>query len=803
MSSEDFSDLGAIPANDDFSDLGAIPAEEEPNSLADTASRKFLQSATAGFSDEFSGGVEALGKALGVEGAGGKLKDIKLSKEGPTLNPEVLLKAYQDARDRERSALKKDEKDNPNVALVSELAGGVLSPVNKIMPGASLLKQGAAIGALTGLGTGEGGLIEQATNTAGGAVLGGALGKGIEIASPYIAKGIEAGGKLVGKALKGPLSLIYDKLPDRIKLYVEKKAQEGVDISTPEFAQEVQQMGAKLQSDLTEEVTGFTGKQQAKLNKLQSEAEELKTTVQQRSKDIELQNKQLDKKYQEVENSIEKQMELDQQLKISKDSDITKNIIKQKNEYALKLQKDFDEIGKNISNQYDQVNKQINKSNYKFDNRQLISDLDPILEKAGAGEIKSLIKSDMSFQEFQELKKKLIDTATDLNRKQEGKLSGIFKQAYGKLNEEYLNGLSQIDVNAANQLRNVNTKQSNFYDLKDLVEGNKIISQAPQVEGQLSQRVVEDTASNPTLRLINKLGKAETDLTGESARLSDEFFKQLGIVSPETAPIIQKDIQSTLQNVKKAEGQLEQKLPSFSKRKQTSPELSDINLNKQYNESELIADKEMIQNELNQLEKQMGQLTEETKDALPLTELKGEKSSVESVLQNRVESFGKDPVKDKQFLNSIKNIKGEEYASTLESKLNEYQKLKTATSEFGSKGFGTKKIGSVIGAGAGSVVAGPAGAVVGSGIGSTTSFFDKIAKGSVDALAAMNPQQTSAMASKLSRNGSVGQEYANQLLSTIDKQGVAKYAVLNTLMQQPAFRKLLNKNKEVEDGSED
>jgi len=174
------------------------PFEEvlkEGESILETVPREFLQGATAGFSDEFAGGIEALGKALGVEGAGGKLKDIKLSKEGPTLDWEVLRDAYQKARDIEREALKKGKEENPSAALAANLAGGVLSPVNKIMPGASMMKQGAVVGGLTGLGAGEGDVKNQLVNTAEGAVMGGALGKVLDVASPMINKGIQSVGE--------------------------------------------------------------------------------------------------------------------------------------------------------------------------------------------------------------------------------------------------------------------------------------------------------------------------------------------------------------------------------------------------------------------------------------------------------------------------------------------------------------------------------------------------------------------------------------------------------------------------------
>lgn len=190
MAEYDFSDFDEPKEQGfDFSDFDVKP-EKESSLLS--AGRAALQGASAGFSDEFAGGVEALGKALGVEGAGGKIKDIKLSKEGPTLDWEVLRDAYQKARDIEREALKKGKEENPEVANVAEIAGAVVSPVNKLMPGASLAKQGAVVGGLSGLGASEGDLSADLTNAAQGAALGGVFGKALDVAAPLAQKGAQA-----------------------------------------------------------------------------------------------------------------------------------------------------------------------------------------------------------------------------------------------------------------------------------------------------------------------------------------------------------------------------------------------------------------------------------------------------------------------------------------------------------------------------------------------------------------------------------------------------------------------------------
>ena len=77
MAEYDFSDFDEPKEQGfDFSDFDVKP-EKESSLLS--AGRAALQGASAGLSDEFAGLVEGAGRALGVEGAGCKIKDIKLS----------------------------------------------------------------------------------------------------------------------------------------------------------------------------------------------------------------------------------------------------------------------------------------------------------------------------------------------------------------------------------------------------------------------------------------------------------------------------------------------------------------------------------------------------------------------------------------------------------------------------------------------------------------------------------------------------------------------------------------------------
>lgn len=158
-------------------------AETEPAAAPSaSAIRKFAQGGSAMLSDELAGGAEAIGQAIGVKGAGGPIKDISLDNNGPTLDWEVLRDAYRRGRQRELDTLKKDAKDNPKVSTIAEIAGAVTSPVNKIAPNASIAKQAAAVGAVTGFGASEADDLKGvAKDTITGAGIGLVTGKGLDV----------------------------------------------------------------------------------------------------------------------------------------------------------------------------------------------------------------------------------------------------------------------------------------------------------------------------------------------------------------------------------------------------------------------------------------------------------------------------------------------------------------------------------------------------------------------------------------------------------------------------------------------
>ncbi len=146
-----------------------------------------LNQATGGFSDELQGLGEAAGRVVGVEGAGGPMKDMRFAESGPVHDWETLKDAYHRARDHERAALKQQSEEHSVASGAGSVVGAVTSPINKLAKGMSLAKGGAMLGGINALGSSDKeDLPGMATDTALGAGAGALGGKLIEKASPYL-----------------------------------------------------------------------------------------------------------------------------------------------------------------------------------------------------------------------------------------------------------------------------------------------------------------------------------------------------------------------------------------------------------------------------------------------------------------------------------------------------------------------------------------------------------------------------------------------------------------------------------------
>lgn len=171
---QELSEAGLIP------DLYVIPAEAAEQGL-----RAARQGLTLGFSDELSG-LGAGAKAL--------------------FTGEDAGEAYTKARDLERARLRQFSEDEPVASTLGQLGGGLLTgtaPARAAVQAPSVARAlgesaitGAGIGAVAGLGSGEGDASQQLASTVKGALIGGAAGpvvtglaRGVPAAYRYIRPG--------------------------------------------------------------------------------------------------------------------------------------------------------------------------------------------------------------------------------------------------------------------------------------------------------------------------------------------------------------------------------------------------------------------------------------------------------------------------------------------------------------------------------------------------------------------------------------------------------------------------------------
>lgn len=170
-------------------------------SVITSAVRKGFQGLTSSFLDEGAGVVNAVLRAGGLENTVGPFENITFANDYPTA--EDLKNAYRAGRDDMRNALKTDSEVNPITSGVAEIGGAIVSPVNKLAKGMSLVKGGAVLGGVYGLGSSEresvGGNIADAALGAGTGAL---FGKVVDKLSKTIAPASQSLANKISPALE-------------------------------------------------------------------------------------------------------------------------------------------------------------------------------------------------------------------------------------------------------------------------------------------------------------------------------------------------------------------------------------------------------------------------------------------------------------------------------------------------------------------------------------------------------------------------------------------------------------------------
>lgn len=234
--------------------LSMDKANQPKSEIAPTIIDKAYQGAVGGFGDEIDGFIELLGRAGGVEGLGGKIKNIRLSDNGPTINLDEIKKSYIEGRDKSREAFKKEDKDHPIISQVSEIAGSFVSPINKLSKGMGAIRSGATQGAISAVGNSEANNVADMVTDAGyGATIGGSIGKATDIVTPYVGKAAKyVGEKAKGIANRSAFASLGPVLKDFRNLDQKEIGQYALDNKLVEAGDTFEKIAEKVKNHLTD-----------------------------------------------------------------------------------------------------------------------------------------------------------------------------------------------------------------------------------------------------------------------------------------------------------------------------------------------------------------------------------------------------------------------------------------------------------------------------------------------------------------------------------------------------------------------
>lgn len=174
-------------------DMTEAPSEFE------SAARGAAQGASGNFADELYGAARGMYDDFSKMVTGGfdDAPKAEYDEFGRVSNLDEINKdiTYAKHRDEYRADDKIAQEANPLSYGASQIAGSVLSPLNKVTKGMSLAKAGATLGGVNALGASEANnAVDIAADTALGAGGGALVGKLLDKTSPYISKGLNKAG---------------------------------------------------------------------------------------------------------------------------------------------------------------------------------------------------------------------------------------------------------------------------------------------------------------------------------------------------------------------------------------------------------------------------------------------------------------------------------------------------------------------------------------------------------------------------------------------------------------------------------
>lgn len=174
----------------DWNSYEPVDVQEPKVSQLESANKGLFSGLSFGLDDELAGGLEAVGRVAGLKGLGApNLSDTELTTPSG-FDKEAFVKAYEEARDKRRSAKDEAQAANPGTFLTGQVAGSLTIPGASAVKGLSNAGRVAVSGgqgALAGFGESE----EQGLGLLRDTAIGGALGAGLQYGGEKLVQGAQ------------------------------------------------------------------------------------------------------------------------------------------------------------------------------------------------------------------------------------------------------------------------------------------------------------------------------------------------------------------------------------------------------------------------------------------------------------------------------------------------------------------------------------------------------------------------------------------------------------------------------------
>ena len=647
---------------------------------------------TAGYGDELSSGLTA---ALDVA-----------TRNSPELEGESLSdkyrRLYNDYLQSQRKYTKETEEKAPEAALAGDIAGSILSPINKLIPSLGAAKAAGlagrslntlkSIGAVAPVALAETVGRSEATTPE-------ELGKELTNAGMLTAA-LPAGGQVVGelgraagtvgkaitpKVLSRAYELGKNKVDTTVIPFLEEAKRKFVgttnEIVNPlkEKAQTLAKFREKAQAEQMAKAELLINEKQKQLDEIHDFYKQQANTLNQKEKN------NLSDNIDKLKNEID-----DLKINYKKQSDefVLKQKDQNKNQYKTieqniadesdNLNKSLSDVKKQIQDEYNAIDTDLGNVNFKINTSDKVSnmlenlshtDLNSSVFKSLKNEFQRYKNDSLPFDQFKLLKaqiQKLADSAsTSVAKVGRDALRDFKHTQYDELRKlgEVTPELNDI----ANRLKNTNERYTGFSIAKDMVDDVKVDPLTKQVLGNESGASLIRSMTNPEAEALIR------------ARRFKEAARRAGLPEQNLSKI------EELSNISKVNNEFKPSPLNIDELLEQDPKYLELNQQKKLLEQtpyEKYQASEFIKNDprVSDLQKQQELIKLQGKEQFPLTpeELqygKYDKDTLEKQIpdlleRNTPENKASDLIKEESLFSDLSNLIGPDQVVALQKQKN-------------------------------------------------------------------------------------------------------------------------------------